>query len=140
MAHYFILFFVISLSCYNVCYFVIVWLRCFFFRRLVMSIYLCGGNSCEQNIFDQIETTNQIIVISMLQNYSHMYSNHNSIIKIVSFESIYYVINPNTISFSMIFSNLVYVFFINVSLILINKMIFFSEKTYKLWSTRNVPS
>ena len=58
-----------------------------------MRIYLCAGNSCEQNIFDQIETTNQIIVISMLQNYSHMYSNHNSIIKIVSFKSIYYVIN-----------------------------------------------
>ena len=105
-----------------------------------MRIYLCAGNSCEQNIFDQIKTTNQIIVINMLQNYSHIYFNHNSIIKIVSFKSIYYIINLDTVSFSMIFNNLVYVFFINVSLILINKMIFFSEKTNKLWSTRNVPT
>ena len=39
-----------------------------------------------------------------------MYSNHYSIIKYVSFDMIYYAINPSVVSFFMIFREFVYVF------------------------------
>ena len=54
---------------------------------------------------------NYIMVVSMLQNYSHIYSSYYSIIKIIDFEPIYYVIN-GIVSSSMIFSEFVCVFIV----------------------------
>ena len=42
------------------------------------------------------------MIVSMLQNWSHKYFSHHSIIKFVCFEPIYYVINLGVVSFSMI--------------------------------------
>ena len=65
------------------------------------------------------------MVINMLHNWNHRYSNHNSNIKCVgstqiyrleaqlkciSFEPIHYAINPDDVSFSMIFSDFDYMF------------------------------
>ena len=36
--------------------------------------HLCAADSDEQHIFDQTEASDYIIVLSMLQNWSHMYS------------------------------------------------------------------
>ena len=47
------------------------------------------------------------MVVSMLQNLSHKYYSHYIIIKFVGFELIYYVINFNVVSSSLIFSDLV---------------------------------
>ena len=65
-----------------------------FLQRLIM---------CERfrrlNIFDQTKTktTNQIMVVNMLHNWSHMYSSHYSTIKCVGFELIHYANNLNII-------------------------------------------
>ena len=42
------------------------------------------------------------MIVRMLQNWSHKYFSHHSIIKFVCFEPIYYVINLGVVSFSMI--------------------------------------
>ena len=54
----------------------------------------------KQNILNQTEKekTNHIMVISMLQIRNHKYYNHNSIIKFIDFELIYYIINLNIVS------------------------------------------
>ena len=49
------------------------------------------------------------MVVSMLQNLSHMYSTHHSIIKFVDFEPIYYAINLGVSSF-IVFRDLIHVF------------------------------
>ena len=36
----------------------------FVFHRLVITFYLCVGDLDDQNIFDQTDTTNQIVAIS----------------------------------------------------------------------------
>ena len=77
-------------------------LRRFVFRRLIMVFYLRAGNSDGLNIFDQTEIINQIMVVSVLQIWSHGYSSHYNIIKFVGFELIYYAINMGVVSFSMI--------------------------------------
>ena len=48
-------------------------------------------------MIDKKETTNQIVVVSMLQNQSYRYSSHGSIIKFIGFEPIYYVINASSL-------------------------------------------
>ena len=63
------------------------------------------------------------MIVNMLQNLSHKYYSHYIIIKFVGFELIYYVINFNIVSSSMIFSDLVYVFY--VLLFGINKLNYF---------------
>ena len=50
------------------------------------------------------------MVVNILQNLSHKYFSYYSIIKYISFESIYYVFNLNAILFFMIFSEFDYVF------------------------------
>ena len=57
------------------------------------------------------------MIVNILQNWSHRYSNHNSYIKYVGstikcidFESIHYAINLYIVSFSMVFSNSDYIF------------------------------
>ena len=52
------------------------------------------------------------MVVNILENWNHTYSNHNnnikyvnSIIKCIGFESIHYVINLDVVSFYMVFSN-----------------------------------
>ena len=81
----------------------------FVFCRLVTVFYIFVDDSNEQSIFHQIQTTNQIIVISILQNLSHIYFSHYNIIKFISFVPIYYAINPSVVSFSMVFNDLVLV-------------------------------
>ena len=73
----------------------------FFFHRLVAVFYLCASDSDEQSIFNQIETTNQIMIVSMLQKWNHRYSSHYSIIKFISLEPIckLYIIIPSTTTF-----------------------------------------
>ena len=58
------------------------------------------------------------MIVNMLQNYSHKYFSHNSnikyicsIIKCISFESIYYVINLDVVSLFMVFSDFDFMFF-----------------------------
>ena len=51
------------------------------------------------------------MVVSMLQNYSHIYSSYYSIIKFIDFEPIYYAIN-GVVSFVMNFSKFVCVFIV----------------------------
>ena len=46
----------------------------------------------------------QIMVVNILHNCGHMYYSHHKIIKCVSFESIYYTINPNVALLSKVFS------------------------------------
>ena len=53
---------------------------------------------------DLIKTTSQIIVINMLENYSHMYSSHHKIIKYVGFKSIHCAINLNVTSSLKVFN------------------------------------
>ena len=72
----------------------------------------CLDNSNKQSIYDYGQEIKSIIV-----NISYMYSKHNSnikcvdlIIKCINFESFYYAINLNIISFSMVFSNFDYMF------------------------------
>ena len=56
------------------------------------------------------KTTNQIMIVSMLQNLNHRYSNHYSIIKFVGFEPIYYTINLSVVSSSMFFNEFLSMF------------------------------
>ena len=58
-----------------------------------MTFYLYTNDLHRQNIFDQTWIINQIIIINILHNKSHIYYNHYSIIKFIVFELIYYVIN-----------------------------------------------
>ena len=58
--------------------------------------------------------TNQIMIVNMLQNWSHMYSSHYMIIKYVSFKPIHYVINLNIVSFFKVFNEFDYVFISDV--------------------------
>ena len=96
--HSFILFFMISSSCFYV-WFCVVLLQCFVFHCLAAAFYLCVGNSGEENKFDKIETINHIMVICMLQNRSHRYSSYYSIFKIINFNMIYYTINLGVSSY-----------------------------------------
>ena len=68
-----------------------------------------------QNIFDHTETTNQIMVVNISQNLSHMYYNHYSIIKFVDLESIHYGINLYVVSSFMIFSKFDYVLIVSIN-------------------------
>ena len=88
----FILFFVISSSC---SYF----------------LFLCGRFRRVKYIQPNRDKKNHIMVVSMLQNYSHIYSSYYSIIKIIDFEPIYYTIN-GIVSSSMIFNEFVCVFIV----------------------------
>ena len=90
----------------------------FGFRRLVATLS-CVWVIQIQSIFDQVEanTSNQIMVINMIQNWSHMYSNHYRIIKCVGFEPIHCAINLNVASFSKVFNKFDYIFLSNVLLV-----------------------
>ena len=105
----FILFFVISLSCCGVWFFVIVLLQRFIFRCLVL-FYLHVSDLDRQSLFNQLQTINHIMVISMLSYWCYKYYSHYSIIKFVGFDPIYYTINFDDVSSSMVFSDLVFVF------------------------------
>ena len=82
----------------------------FCFRLFVTTFYLRVGDSDGSSIFDQTETTNQIMVVNILQNLSHRYFSHYSITKFVGFEPIYYIINLDVISSFMIFIDLLFMF------------------------------
>ena len=105
----FILFFVISLSCCGVWFFVIVLLQRFIFRCLVL-FYLRVSDLDRQSLFNQLQTINHIMVISMLSYWCYKYYSHYRIIKFVGFDPIYYTINFDDVSSSMVFSDLVFVF------------------------------
>ena len=67
------------------------WYDDWFSVVLLQRLLMCG-RFILQNIFDKIEITNQIMVIDMLHNWNHMYSNHYRIIKCVCFKSIHYTL------------------------------------------------
>ena len=46
--------------------FYVVLVHRFIFNRLVVVFYLYVGNSDKKNIFDQIETINQIMIVNKL--------------------------------------------------------------------------
>ena len=94
---------------------IVVVLLCHLSTRFCFSpssykVYLCVDDSDKQSIFNhrqQIES----MVINMLQNWSHRYSNHNSnikylgsIIKYIGFKLIHYAINLDVVSSFMVFS------------------------------------
>ena len=64
------------------------------------------GNSNSKT--DSIKASSQIIVVN------HMYSSHYKIIKYISFNSIYYAINLDIMSFFKIFSKFDHIFISNV--------------------------
>ena len=73
----------------------------FWFSSLWCDIFLYLGYSNEQSIFNQRQEI-KLIIVSIMQNRSQMYSNHNnnikyvdSTIKYIDFESFRYVINLN---------------------------------------------
>ena len=69
---------------------------------------MCVIDSDMQSIFDQTKITNRIMVFSMLNNLSFMNYNQYNIIKFICFKLIYYVINLDIISFSIVFIELVF--------------------------------
>ena len=69
---------------------------------------MCVIDSDMQSIFHQTKITNQIMVFSMLNNLSFMNYNQYNIIKFIGFKLIYYVINLDIISFSIVFIELVF--------------------------------
>ena len=83
-----------------------------FYHRFVMmwccssSCYgvLCEG-TIQTNKTDSINQKYQIMVVSMLKNWSRRYYSHY-IIKFVSFMLIYYAINLDIVSFYKVFSYL----------------------------------
>ena len=62
------------------------------------------------NKANSIKTSSQITVVSMLQNWSHMYYSHHIIIKCVGFKPIYYAINLDVAPSSRVFSEFDYMF------------------------------
>ena len=59
------------------------------------------GNSNDK--INSIKTSNGIMIINILQNWSHMYSSHHRIIKCVDFKLIYCAINLDVaLSFKVI--------------------------------------
>ena len=60
------------------------------FISFYCGVYLCVDDSNRQNIFD---TTNQIMIVNILQNWSHKYSYQYGIIYCIVFEPIHYAIN-----------------------------------------------
>ena len=67
----------------------------------------CDTFWCVNDLNDKtnsIKRSKQIIVISMLKNWSHIYSNHHRIIKYIGFKSIHYVINPDVTSSFKVFN------------------------------------
>ena len=82
---------------------------------------------CTTYIFDRTKIINQIIVVNMLYNWSHLYSSHYMIIKYIGFKSIHYTINLNIMLFFEVFNKFYSVFLLNVLLALINKIISFQK-------------
>ena len=86
---------------------------------MILSLPCCGmyrsllvcGRFRWQSILDHTETTNQIIVVNMLQNQSHRYSSHYKIIKCVRFEQIHYAINMDVVSSLKFLANLIICFY-----------------------------
>ena len=72
------------------------------------------GRFKHQNIFNQIKTTNQIMVVNILYNRIRMDSSHYKIIKLVGFDLIHYVINFNVVSSFIIFSEFDIMFLSNI--------------------------
>ena len=95
---------------YSVWFCVAVLLRCFAFRHLITMFYLRMGDSNRKNIFDKTETTNHIMIVNMLQSWSHTYFILYIIIKFIGFESIYYTINLGVFPSFMIFNDLIFMF------------------------------
>ena len=66
------------------------------------------GNSNDKTY--SIEKSSQIMIVSMLQNWSSMYYSHHIIVKFISFKPIYCVINLDIASSSIVFSDFDYLF------------------------------
>ena len=81
----------------------------FVFSSLVLQVlcfskFLVCGRFERHSIVDQMETSNQLKFISMLQNCNHMYSSHYKIFKYVSLEPCHYAINLDVVSSISVFS------------------------------------
>ena len=134
-ACYDVVFFVLSSSYWDV-RFVLVILQHLICRRLVMmwyfSSYCCDALFCEAirtNKAYSIDQRYQIMVISVLKNWSRIYYSHY-IIKFVSFMPIHYTINLYIVSLCMVFSKL-YFGSIDLLQVLINNIIFPLKKKRK---------
>ena len=111
------------LNCFSYFYCRLIVANCFYgfgtmicFSLSCCDVFFVYGRFKRQNIFDHMETTNQIIVINILQNYSYKYSSLNSFIKCIGFELIYYAINLSFIFESFVFYEFDYIFLSNVLL------------------------
>ena len=74
-------------------------------------LFVYGRFRQDKHIRSYKNNKNQIMIVKMLQNYSHKYSSHYSIIiKCINFEHIHYGINLNIISSFIFFNKFDYVF------------------------------
>ena len=78
--------------------------------------------------FDPIESSDQIIFVSMLQIRNLRYFRHFWINKYVCLEPILFAINLDAISSSKVFSTFNYLFLSIIFLTSINKFIYFQKK------------
>ena len=70
-----------------------------------------------QSIFNKTKTINQIMVVNMVQNWSHTYYSHYKVIKCIGFEPIHHVINLGVALSFKVFCKFDYVFLLKVLLV-----------------------
>ena len=106
---YCVVWFVIVLSTFDLSstycdvWFIVGLLRHGVVCHIIATFYLCGAIQTDKT--NLINRRYQIIVVSMLKNWSHIYSSHY-IIKFIGFMPIYYVINLYIVSSCMVLSYL----------------------------------
>ena len=66
---------------------------------------------------DSIKTLNQLIIVNILYNLSHMYYSHHIIIKYIGFKPIYYAINSYIVLYFINFNEFNSLFLLNILLI-----------------------
>ena len=92
--------------------------------RLSMTVWFsssyCGAFWCVGDLnskTDSIKTSSKIMIFSILLNWIHMYFSHYRIIKYVGFKLIYCAIDLDVVSSFRVFSELDYLFILNVLLV-----------------------
>ena len=75
---------------------------CRFGRTICLSssccgIFLCVANSNNKSYSNKYKQQIQIMIVNILQNWSHRYYNHYSAIKCVDFEPIHNTINMDAL-------------------------------------------
>ena len=91
---------------------------CFLVTKFCCGVlFVYGRFKRTKYIFDEIKTTNQITVVSILKNLSHRYSSYYYIINFLGFKSIYFAINLSIVSSYIVFKEFVYIFLSYITLL-----------------------